>query len=66
MLARRSNPIIIGPACHVLRPGPVVVQRPVVAQKERRTPGDTWTLNLYAVDETGLALLDADGDGNPD
>ena len=30
------------------------------------TPGDSWTLNLYAVDETGLALLDADGDGNPD
>ena len=29
------------------------------------TPGDTWTLNLYAVDELGN-FLDADGDGNPD
>ncbi len=28
-------------------------------------PGDTWTLNLYSVDELG-APLDADGDGNWD
>ncbi len=29
------------------------------------SPGDSWTLNLYAVDETG-AWLDVDGDGQPD
>ncbi len=29
------------------------------------SPGDPWTLNLFAVDETG-AWLDVDGDGEPD
>ncbi len=29
------------------------------------SPGDTWTLNLYAVDAAG-AYFDGDGDGTPD
>jgi hypothetical protein len=29
------------------------------------SPGDPWTLNLFAVDETG-AWFDLDGDGQPD
>ncbi len=30
------------------------------------TAGDTWTLNIYAVDEGGTGLFDGDGDGTPD